>query len=269
VLVYPITRRGPTLLERIALKRFVRWPFFDNILGKWTISRRVDPNFRESIVSRASGSVNRHRQIASLLIEDLYTRNRKKSKSLKEAFLLSPEIRIYNTEVTGALHESFRNLKNYVGSEFLGPRLKAGQSLNGKRHEDLMSLSFPDQSFDFVISGDVFEHVPDPYIAHREVFRVLAPGGKHIFTVPFYQTEYLDEKRAYLDKNGKLVHEMEPVYHYDPVRPNEGVLVYNIFALEMLVKLKQIGFETKMHSLYQPLAGILGNNSIVFEACKP
>jgi hypothetical protein len=51
------------------------------------------------------------------------------------------------------------------------------------------------------------------------------------------------------------------------LRP-EGVLVFNIFAIEMIVKLAKIGFRTNMHHLYRPSNGILGTNGLVFEAVK-
>ena len=31
----------------------------------------------------------------------------------------------------------------------------------------------------------VFVHIPMPYQAHHELFRILKPGGSHVFTVPF------------------------------------------------------------------------------------
>ena len=48
------------------------------------------------------------------------------------------------------------------------------------RHEDLRSLSFPNNSFDLVLSAEVFEHIPEPYKALNEVFRVLKPGGSYV-----------------------------------------------------------------------------------------
>ena len=92
-------------------------------------------------------------------------------------------------------------------------------------------------------------------------------GGRHIFTVPFYQTEFLDEDRTIIDSDGNTVFLKEPIYHGDPIRP-EGVLVYKIFSLEMLIKLRKIGFRTNLYHLYSPLHGILGPNAIVFEAIK-
>ena len=130
-----------------------------------------------------------------------------------------------------------------------------------------MNLSLSNESIDLVISSDVFEHIPDPYKAHEEVYRILKRGGRHIFTVPFYQTEFLDEDRTILDSNGNTVFLKEPIYHGDPLN-SKGALVYKIFSLEMLVKLRKIGFRTNLYHLYMPLYGILGPNAIVFEAIK-
>ena len=134
-------------------------------------------------------------------------------------------------------------------------------------HQDLMDLSFDDASIDLVISSDVFEHIPDPYCAHREIYRVLKQGGAHIFTVPFYQTEFVDEDRTVTDIRGNTVFIKEPIYHGDPIR-SEGALVHKIFSLEMLVKLRKIGFHTNMYKIYKPSSGIVGPNALVFEAVK-
>jgi ubiquinone/menaquinone biosynthesis C-methylase UbiE len=48
----------------------------------------------------------------------------------------------------------------------------------------LLELPFPDEHFDYVISSDVIEHTTDPYLAVKELIRVLKPGGKICITVP-------------------------------------------------------------------------------------
>jgi len=42
---------------------------------------------------------------------------------------------------------------------------------------DATKMQFPDDSFDFVYSFDVFEHLPDPEAVLNQVVRVLKPGG--------------------------------------------------------------------------------------------
>lgn len=48
-----------------------------------------------------------------------------------------------------------------------------------------MRMPFKDKSFDSVFSTEVFEHCPDLDIILSEISRVLKPGGKLFFTVPF------------------------------------------------------------------------------------
>jgi SAM-dependent methyltransferase len=52
---------------------------------------------------------------------------------------------------------------------------------------DLYHLPFGDNSFDYVFSVYVLEHVPDTQKAINEMFRVLKPGGKAYCLVPFIQ----------------------------------------------------------------------------------
>jgi len=47
--------------------------------------------------------------------------------------------------------------------------------------QSVTALDLPSDSFDFVIVRLVLEHLPDPLVAMREVFRVLKDGGRAVF----------------------------------------------------------------------------------------
>lgn len=130
-----------------------------------------------------------------------------------------------------------------------------------------MKTSFEDNMFDIVLTSDVLEHVTDPWVAFKEIYRILKPGGRHVFTVPFYQDKCKGERRSYIAENGNIVHEKEPIYHIDPLR-EEGVLVFSIFSIDLLPKLEEIGFKTYMFKLYSIFNGIIGQNAIIFESFK-
>lgn len=50
---------------------------------------------------------------------------------------------------------------------------------------DLTNLPFPDETFDHVLCTEVLEHISDPFLARREILRVLKKGGTAIISVPY------------------------------------------------------------------------------------
>jgi SAM-dependent methyltransferase len=50
---------------------------------------------------------------------------------------------------------------------------------------DINKTPFPDEEFSTVISTQVLEHVPRPWLAAKEIFRILKPGGYAVITAPF------------------------------------------------------------------------------------
>jgi SAM-dependent methyltransferase len=260
---YPIYARPLTTAEKFATC-FKVMPIKCNICGSISVIIITNDNFRENCICLKCHSFNRQRQIAFVLCNSVANG---RIKTLKQFTKNINNLAIYNTEAGGILHNYLSKMNDYVCSEYFGEKYKGGELVNNKMHQDLMSLSFEDNRFDIIISTDVFEHIPDPYLAHKEIYRVLKMGGRHIFTVPFYQTDFLDEVRASINNKKEIVFHEEPLYHIDPLR-NEGILVFNIFSIEILSKLAKLGFRTNMYHLYSPFKGILGNNGIVFEAIK-
>ena len=67
----------------------------------------------------------------------------------------------------------------------LGLRPTEIVSANYPEH-NVLSLQFPDSSFDYVLSDQVLEHIEgDPYKAIAECYRVLRPGGIALHTTCF------------------------------------------------------------------------------------
>ena len=50
---------------------------------------------------------------------------------------------------------------------------------------DVHDLPFPDNSFDSILSIEVFEHLHNPNIAASELLRVLRPSGTALVSIPF------------------------------------------------------------------------------------
>jgi SAM-dependent methyltransferase len=145
-----------------------------------------------------------------------------------------------------------------VGSEYLEPGMLPGQVKDGIRHEDATSLSFPDASFDVLVSNDVFEHVADIEATLSEARRVLRPGGTLLFSVPFYGTDATEQRAALVA--GTVQHLSDPEYHGDPVRPKEGCLVFYHFGWDLLEYCRNAGFSSAaMIAYYSMLFGHMGS----------
>lgn len=277
---YPLYRRNLTYFERL-VQRINLGVIKCLVCGSYARMHTIGVNLRETCLCARCNASNRQRQMAYMILHTLTSMDKKGVVSLHDLVDL-PDLRVYNTEATGSIHEQLKTLPRYRCSQYYG-EYASGTLVDGIMHQDLMALSFDSDSFDLVLSSDVFEHIADPYQAHREIHRVLRVGGRHVFTVPFFVTEiaddeatrskelmyFFDDVRAEMDSAGMVKYHKSPIFHGDPVslRP-EGALVFTIFGLEMIVKLAEIGFRTNMFLLYKPRFGILGHDAIFFEAIK-
>jgi SAM-dependent methyltransferase len=78
----------------------------------------------------------------------------------------------------------------------------------------VLNLPFPDNTFDWVLSDQVFEHIEgDPQVAINESLRILKPGGIMVhttcFLIPYHGPgdfwRYTPEGLAYLCRNASKV----------------------------------------------------------------
>lgn len=120
-----------------------------------------------------------------------------------------------------------RNFSNHRFSDYYPDGILTDNKIP---HEDLTNLSFKKNSFDFVVSEHVMEHINDPKQAFEEIYRVLRPGGQYIFSIPFEANKKSVER---ITKDFKAL--LPNKYHLDPLRSN-GALVFNDFSKHDFLK---------------------------------
>lgn len=91
--------------------------------------------------------------------------------------------------------------ENAVRYRVLDPTQKYHPDIVG----DIHTLPFPDNSQEAIICLAVLEHVEDPWLACRELRRVLKPGGYCFLYVPFLY--YFHAERGYYHDYWRYTHE--------------------------------------------------------------
>jgi 2-polyprenyl-3-methyl-5-hydroxy-6-metoxy-1,4-benzoquinol methylase len=177
---------------------------------------------------------------------------------------------IYMTEQTTTLYAWMkRHYTSVVGSEYLGSERPPGETnSDGIRHESLTELSFEDNLFDYILSFDVLEHIPDYQAAIQECSRVLRPGGQMLFSVPFCFDSNQHIVRARMLEDGSVEHLMEPEYHGDPINV-AGCLCFYHFGWQLLDEFREAGFNSVKALFYwSDNFGYLGGDQALFTATK-
>lgn len=211
-------------------------------------------NWRERLICPVTGLNNRLRSSVQVLDFELSP---------------YPDSRIYATEQVTPLF-SFLKTKfpNVVGSEYLGPDVAPGEIRNDIRHEDMTRLSFENESMEYYLSFECFEHIPFYKKGISEVYRVLKPGGVFLGTFPFDRNSHANLVKATLDESGNIIYLTEPEYHGDPVS-DKGILCYTIFGWEVLDEFRQAGFkDVYTIFLWSDVFGYLGGEQVFFIAKK-
>lgn len=197
---------------------------------------RLAPNYRERVVSSVTGLNSRQR--ASMLAMD--------------KVLVRVPLERADVYVTEAITPFFRHIlkrsPGAIGSEFFGADVPRGSYRNKVRNEDVTALTFPDASFDVVISNDVLEHVPGYLTALGELRRVLKPGGALLLTVPFATDQYEHIVRARVGPLG-VEQLMPPEYHGDPVNPGGGSSAFKLSAGAYWTTFEVPGLRIPLHCL--------------------
>jgi len=218
-------------------------------------------NLRESGLCKSCGSWNRKRVMAVMVCEVIEKMTGARVCTLADSI---PPIKIFNAEWQGPIYEKLKKVQGYTFSRYAGPSYQSGKIINGITHQDLLKTSFDECSFDIVLTADVLEHIPDPYFAHKEIYRILKKGGVHLFTVPSYLNFPLDTQKAAV-QDGQIVSITDPEWHGEK---RDDRRVYTYFGLEMIGHLHTIGFKVIVHDFSIPEMGIIGPRAICYEAIK-
>jgi SAM-dependent methyltransferase len=147
-------------------------------------------------------------------------------------------LKVAEINAAGGLHAIMERLPNLAYSEF-------GSTSPGIPSEDLLALSYSDNSFDLVITAETLEHVPDIHVALRETCRVLKPGGVHVFSAPVVWERKCTRQRAAL-QDGKLVHHLPPSFHGNGVTEASDMLVFYEFGSDLVDFCRSAGFEVEL-----------------------
>lgn len=108
------------------------------------------------------------------------------------------------------------HVKDFTETQFFANE-SLGTYVNNIRNEDLEHQTFPDETFDLVITSDVMEHIYEPEKAFKEIHRTLKPGGAHIFSVPIINKHKPTQRWANKGKDGSPVFLYEPEWHGNPI----------------------------------------------------
>ena len=197
-------------------------------------------------------------------------RERALLKTLQAQFTNWRDLAIHESSPSkgGASGRIRTECSSYVSSQYF-PSHEFGSEVKGHRNENLEAMTFPNSSFDVVITQDVLEHVYDPAAVFREVARTLKPGGAHVFTVPIVNKHCPSQVWAVRNEDGSPRFLHEPDYHGNPVDPR-GSPVTMRWGYDIVQFIKEAsGLETSIEYIDDLELGVRAEYIEVLVTRKP
>jgi SAM-dependent methyltransferase len=154
---------------------------------------------------------------------------------------------------------------NYVGTHYF-PDRPFGAVVDGWRNENIEKTTFPDESFDLVLSLDVTEHVFDPGAMFRDIYRTLRPGGLYVSTFPV--RKWLAESAVPLARlrpdGGVDFLKDPPEYHGNPIDGKGSLVTWDYgYDIHLLIAY-WAPFAVEVSRFNDRHLGILGEYTEVF-----
>ena len=176
------------------------------------------------------------------------------------------ELRIHESSPGGASSNKLaRECHHYIRT-YCFDHTEPGKLYKSHRCENLEQLTFPDESFDIVVTQDVMEHVLDPKRAFSEIFRTLKPQGVHVFSIPWYY--WKDTVVRAVPNGDKIDYLHDPVYHKNPI-DQKGSLVVTEWGWDLCdIIFRCTGMTTTVFRIVDPQLGIKGKFIEIFVSGK-
>jgi SAM-dependent methyltransferase len=204
---------------------------------EWGLSSRLRQLFdkREGVQCICCRANWRVRHLADVLLREIEGRTGKRYETIAKMVRDSAAHALTLAEINElpGLHRFLSRLSGLSYSEY-----------GGANSEDLMALSYADEAFDYVLTSDTLEHVPDFDLALSELYRILKPGGKHIFTIPIIWDRQTRQRAKAV--NGVVVHQLSPSHHGDPQKSPDDYLVFNEFGGDVVERIERAGFSVTL-----------------------
>ncbi len=231
---------------RFALFIYRRRVVTPRLAELWGLSPRLADALarKESGDCAHCGAKLRGRRLAQVLLS-LYSGGAPPAPSLAR-WVEAPEIRklrVAEINRIDGVHAFVRTLPFYAGSDY---RIETDPASPDPetRSEDLTRLTYRDSSFDLILPSETLEHVPDLHAALGEIHRVLAPGGRHVFTVPVLPGTKQTVARATIEADGSIRDELPRICHPGG---DWGYPVFTELGTDLAELLIQAGFQTDIH----------------------
>ena len=220
---------------------------------------------RETLRCKTCGCTMRDRQIAYGLLSEIFARTGSKFCSLVE-FKESQynDLRILDSDSFSPINAVLRGLSGYVHTQYVPGRSNGERLGDGSIIVNLEDIPFSEASFDIIMSSDVMEHVGDDEVAHKEILRCLDVGGAYLFTVPYDPSSQVDRRLTVSTGQQGLASHLflERHVHGDP-HSDGGIVAHRIYGSQLLSDLVRLGYDVKLFTINEPLAGIFGGDLFV------